>query len=285
MLGIEGTSIKKEIISLARDLPETYFRVAEKAAKLKDASNLYKEFVLNNVNEGVELKVVENLNFLIEHGNVTTYQWKYGEKPISVETPVIEFKEEEENDDGEIDFGDDNEVDFGDKVDFGDEVDFGDDEIDFGDSRAEIDFDGGEIDFDIEGVDTSCIVVEEGGMAGGVAKEEEALSILDNRRTRTIIIDELEELSGFLTQRLCETESESIKFSFGSGNQNHDPQTLRLMLSAVESLTSSLTEVRMQQLQMIRDSPEFANRLADTLKQKQKLKNKVNLLNAFLNLF
>ena len=112
-------------------------------------------------------------------------------------------------------------------------------------------------------------------MAGGVARDDEALSILDNRRTRTIIIDELEELAGFLTQRLCETESESIKFSIGSGNQNHDPQTLRHMLSTVDSLTSALTEVRMQQLQMIRDSPEFADRLADTLKQKHKLKHKV----------
>ena len=29
-------------------------------------------------------------------------------------------------------------------------------------------------------------------MAGGIARNDEALSILDNRRTRTIIVDELE---------------------------------------------------------------------------------------------
>ena len=147
--------------------------------------------------------MLENLQFLIEEGNVTTYQWKYGEKPISVEEPrwdvLLEDEDNVENDGG-IDFGDgndDGEIDFGGGDD--DAIDFGDDatvEIDFGDDGAEIDFAeadaGGGIDFDIDGVDTSAIVVEEGGMAGGVAREEEALSILDNRRTRTLILDELE---------------------------------------------------------------------------------------------
>lgn len=138
-------------------------------------------------------QVLENIKFLVEHGNVTTYQWKYGEKPISVEEPQLDIKDDDEENavDGEIDFGDGGEIDFG----GGDDIDFGGDEaeIDFGDSGAEIDFgDGGEIDFDIEGVDTSTIVVEEGGMAGGVARDDEALSLLDNRRTRTLILDELE---------------------------------------------------------------------------------------------
>ena len=44
----------------------------------------------------------------------------------------------------------------------------------------------------------------------------------------------MQELSGFLTQRLCETESENIKFSLGSGNQNHDPATLHTMISNVQ---------------------------------------------------
>ncbi len=33
-------------------------------------------------------------------------------------------------------------------------------------------------------MDTSAIVVEDGGMSGGVARDTEALSLLDNRRTR-----------------------------------------------------------------------------------------------------
>lgn len=281
-LGIEGSRLKSEIVLLARDLPSTYTEVASDSGQLKEACSLYQNFIKNNLDEGIELKVLENIKFLIEHGNVTTYEWKYGEKPISVEEPQLELNDdpdEEENaeDAGEIDFGDDGgEIDFG-----GDDIDFGGggDEIDFGDSGAEIDFGdaagGGEIDFDIEGVDTSTIVVEEGGMAGGVARDEEALSILDNRRTRTLILDELEELSGFLTQRLCETENESLQFSLGSGEQNQDPATLRSMVGLVEGLAGRLTEKKVQQLQMIRDSPAYADRLADTLNQKLKLKQKV----------
>merc|ERR1712106_1289027 len=217
-LGITGEgSIRKEIIGLAKGLPETYQTIAEEAKSLDEACQLYDAFVKSMLDEGVTEEVLGNLRFLIANGNATTYEWKYREKPISVEESDLVFEDEEgEEDGGEIDFGE-GEVDFG----VEEEIDFGGEEIDFGDSGAEIDFgdgevdfgEGGEIDFGSIDVDMSAIVVEEGGMAGGVAKEEEALTILDNRRTRSTIIDELEELAGFLAQRLVETTSSSAKFN------------------------------------------------------------------------
>jgi len=283
-LGVEGEKIKQEVLSLARGLPTTYHQISASAITLKDAVSEYQDFIQAQLEEE-NVKVVENLSFLILHGNTTTYQWKYGEKPISVEEPELDLDEKEvddDNDDGgttEIDFGDD--IDFGD----GDAIDFGDnndaaDEIDFG--EAEIDFGAGEdIDYgaglDMDSIDTSNIVVEEGGLAGGVARNDEALSILDNRRTRTIIVDELEELLGFLTQRLIETESNNMKIFISCGAQNTDPATLRTMINSVERLISSLTEVKIQQLQMIRDSPAYADRIVDNLKQKRRLKDKVEV--------
>ena len=210
---MEGEKIKQEVLALARGLPTTYQQISAIAITLKDAVSEYQGFIQAQLEEE-NVKVVENLSFLIQHGNTTTYQWKYGEKPIAVEEPELDLDEKEIDECGtaEIDFGDD--IDFGD----GDAIDFGDnndaaDEIDFG--EAEIDFGAGEdIDYgaglDMDSIDTSNIVVEEGGLAGGVARNDEALSILDNRRTRTIIVDELEELLGFLTQRLIETESNMI---------------------------------------------------------------------------
>ncbi len=188
---------------------------------------------------------MENLRFLIQHGDVTTYQWKYGEKPLSIEQPEVVFADEEKSATtataDEIDFGGDGEIDFGDDgtvpsatdddvIDFGDD---GTDAIDFGDSGTEE-----AIDFDIENVDTSAIVVEAGGLAGGVAREEEALTLLDNRRTRALLLDELEELAGFLGQRLVETESAGNKFSLsGAGSQQlQDADTLRQMLHSVEKI-------------------------------------------------
>ena len=277
-LGVEGEKIKQEVLSLARGLPATYDQISASAISLKDAVAEYQDFIQAQLEE--QVKVVENLSFLIQHGNTTTYQWKYGEKPISVEEPVLDFDEKDEDGETEeIDFGEDIDFGDGDAIDFGDSNEAAADEIDFGD-EAEIDFGAGdEIDYgaglDMDSIDTSNIVVEEGGLAGGVARDDEALSILDNRRTRTIIVDELEELLGFLTQRLVETESNSMKIFISCGAQNTDPATLRTMINSVERLISALTEVKIQQLQMIRDSPAYADRIVDNLKQKRRLKDKV----------
>ena len=270
-LGISGQgSIRKEVIDLAKGLPETYDNIAKDANSLMEACETYEMFVKKALGQDCKEEIIGNLKFLIENGNVTTYEWKYKEKPISIEENVLVFEDEEDDkeDNGdEIDFGDD-AIDFGD--DAGGEIDFGDDgsgEIDFGD--AEIDFgteNTGEIDFG--DVDISSIVVEEGGMAGGVAKDEEALCILDNRRTRALIPDELEELNGFLTQRLAEKSSSGAKYNLVSSEDDMDPQTLEKMIANVETVIAKLTATKMQQLQLIRGSPEVVNRLVDKLKGK-----------------
>ena len=270
-LGISGQgSIRKEVIDLAKGLPETYDNIAKDANSLMEACETYEMFVKKALGQDCKEEIIGNLKFLIENGNVTTYEWKYKEKPISIEENVLVFEDDEDDKEDcgdEIDFGDD-AIDFGD--DAGGEIDFGDDgngEIDFGD--AEIDFgteNTGEIDFG--DVDISSIVVEEGGMAGGVAKDEEALCILDNRRTRALILDELEELNGFLTQRLAEKSSSGAKYNLVSSEDDMDPQTLEKMIANVETVIDKLTATKMQQLQLIRGSPEVVNRLVDKLKGK-----------------
>jgi len=283
-IGIKGEKIKSEVISLAKDLPEVYEEISAGCSHLKEAVELYKSVVHANCDEGVEIKVLENLKFLIEHGNVTTYEWKYGEKPVSIEEPVMDFQDEEDEKSGgdQIDFGDGadgEEIDFGDN---GEEIDFGDGEgIDFGDSGAEIDFGdddvGGEgVVLELDDIDTSAIVVEDGGISGGVARDQEALSLLDNRRTRALIIDEMEELSAFLAQRLAEADNDKYDFvSAGGGSKTEDPNTLKKYAGSVDSLISKLTELKIQQLQTIRDSPSYAERLADSFKQKLRLQEQV----------
>jgi len=290
-IGIEGVKLKTEIMSLARHLPETYSSIAADARQLDPACILYQNFVQERTVDdevGPNLKVLETLRFLIEQGNVTTYEWKYGEKPLSVEEPLMQFDDDDAEMElvtnnaavDEIDFGEDNVIDFDEAEDNG--IDFGDDiddngEIDFGDTEiVEYPDNDDRIDFDIETIDTSSIVIEEAGLQGGVARDEEARSLLDNRRTRAIIIDDLEELAGFLQQRLVETESEHMKFTISAGgHQNHDPQTLKKMMALVDSVSCRLTEAKIQQLQTIRDSPVYADRVVETLKKKQKLKVKV----------
>lgn len=268
-LGISGEgSIKKEVIGLAKGLPELYDSLGEEARSLLESCNMYRTFVQSSLDSELTEELLGNLRFLAENGNVTTYQWKYREKPISVENAEIIFEEEDEDkvENDEIDFGDDQEIDFGDdqEIDFGDElgeIDYGDMEMVEGDSSDVIDF--GDVD-----VSSLGIVVEEGGLAGGVARDEEALSILDNRRTRTLILDELEELAAFLTQRLAEKSSSSSKFSLisASSQEESDEETLSARLQSVESLIGKLSEPRMLQLQLIRSSPQVVTRLVEKLK-------------------
>ena len=59
------------------------------------------------------------------------------------------------------------------------------------------------------------------GIQGGVARDDEALSLLDNRRTRTLILDELEELIGFLKQRIVENENTNMKFDMLTGRNKY----------------------------------------------------------------
>ena len=269
-LGISGQgSIRKEIIELAKNLPETYDSIAEDSKSLLEACKMYEKFIKRALDDNINEEIVGNLRFLIENGNVTTYEWKYKEQPISIEENQLVFEEEEEDNEDEIDFGDggDGEIDFGDdggeaEIDFGGddegEIDFGDTDIDFGTGEA------GDIDFG--DVDVSAIVVEEGGLSGGVAKDEEALRMLENRRTRSLILDELEELSGFLTQRLGEKSSSGAKYNLVSNEDDMDADTLKKMIAAVEKITSKLTESKMQQLQLIRGSPAVVDRLVDKLK-------------------
>ena len=56
-IGINGVKIKSEIISLAKDLPETYEKITEEAKGLDDAAELYQSTVQSRVDEGVEIKV------------------------------------------------------------------------------------------------------------------------------------------------------------------------------------------------------------------------------------
>jgi len=284
-LGLKGEqSLRREVIQLAANLPSVYEDITVRAKGLEEAANFYQEFINETFDEGLEEGVLDNLRYLIQTGNVTTYEWKYREKPITIEEVKFEVEEEPQENNTEIDFAEEidfdagGEIDFGDGgvIDFGDDggIDFGEGEIDFGDNNEEY-VGGEEIDFgDLETVD---IIVEDGGNSGGIARDEEALSILDNRRSRALIMDDLEELDGFLSQRLAEMEANAgSKFSFlesAKGAVGKDVVSNYLM--DVRALLSSLKDSGLMQLQLIRSSPAVVDRLVERLRAKESLIEKV----------
>ncbi|KAG7172176.1 CDK5 regulatory subunit-associated protein 3-like, partial [Homarus americanus] len=216
-IGIAGDKIKHELIDLLKTLPEEFSAVAEASKNLSSARQLYSDFLSFTVDE-TEPECLPLLKFIMEHGNVTTYEWLYGEAPCSIEEPQLDIVLTDETDktaDDQINFGDAGEtIDYGDtsgEIDFGTDLASGD--IDWGnltEGPEAIDWGIGAID-DIPTVD---IVVEESGIAGGVARDSEALTLLYHKKTRNQFIDELYELEGFLGQRLSELETEGSVFSF-----------------------------------------------------------------------
>lgn len=99
-------------------------------------------------------------------------------------------------------------------IDFGDEIDFNMADItvetggtEEGDQNPDTGVTGH--DSDSNGIDWTDVVIVDKPDAEGVAKGEDAMSLLDNPRTRTLFIDDLMELEAFLMQRLFELDSDS----------------------------------------------------------------------------
>ena len=166
-------------------------------------------------------------------------------------------------------------------------------EIDWGDLEIVDDINANvEIDWDnIDGIDRKDnlvdIVIEESGVEGGVARGAEALSILDNRKTRHLILDELHELEAFFSQRLAEIHTlERGKYSITGLSVNsdlvNDASSINEVLSNIRGLINNLTTGKIHHLQLIRSSPKYVDRLVDNLKQKMRFVDRCELKNVEL---
>lgn len=160
---------------------------------------------------------------LLEKGNTTTYEWIYGEPPLSISEPPLSTTfdssnlEEKKAEDIEnvvckclsdvrnpifgesvwklpkfqgIDFGD---IDLSGEIDFGGDIGLADGgEIDWGDGNIE-EVAPADIDYNVS-LEESGIVVEAAGHEGGHATGTEAYTILDNPTTRSEFINDLFEV-------------------------------------------------------------------------------------------
>ena len=123
------------------------------------------------------------------------------------------------------------------------DIDWGDLVIEESDT-AEIDWGVGNDD------DLSCqIVLEDSGTSGGVATGNEAFCVLDNKRLRNLVLDELNELAVFCKTRCIELSSASQEKNFvlndslislGDGNVDDWQSAHSEIYELIESLTGNL---------------------------------------------
>ncbi|XP_057669911.1 CDK5RAP3-like protein [Diorhabda carinulata] len=296
-LKIEGCNIKRELLKLLKDLPEIYQTATERIKLVEPAVELYNEFNKYLSAKKSNDNVLPVLEYLIKFGNTTTYEYIYGEQPIVIEetSPDIPLDSSPSESD-KIDFGD---IDFGDNVtkmnidiDNEDTIDFGDNgndqNIDWGTNNSEEGFEiVSHADLDIN-LEESGIVVEKTGLDGGVAKGEEALTILDNPKIQEQVINNLVELSAFITMRLYEMMNDTDMLATA---QMQEASTT-IQMQTIESITAlndyisvaleQLTNKRTQHLHNIKHSPKYVDILTANLNQKltniQKMKTNKKLL-------
>nr|CAI5827122.1 unnamed protein product [Callosobruchus analis] len=281
-LGIAGKNIKSELVAQLKDLPEMFLRITEKVKIIQPAIELYTEFNKYLLGKS-EVALLTALKFLVENGNTTTYEYTYGQKPVQIEefTPITELKTSESDnvDTNEIDFGGNDDIDFeintDNSIDFGDVGVNEDQNIDWGN------LDASEDDFEIvshEDVDVnleeSGIVVEKTGIDGGIARGEEALTILDNPKISSQIVNDLVEIHAFLKMRMYEMVNDTNLLAM---TQMQDAPTI-LQMQTVESVTvmndcvnvvlEQLMNKKLLYLLNIKHSPRYVDTLTESLKQK-----------------
>lgn len=291
-LGVKGENLREEFIQVLSHLPKLYGKSIKNIGALEDALDLYGTTTGQNKQQCLPIT-----RHLIEFGNTTVYQYIHKEAPLSVEEPAIKLNLSEEHsakasEDNEIDFGDDNggasSTISGEMIDFGelnieatggiDFSDAGSGDIDWGieSSPAEA---GVEINFDIP-IEEYGIVVEGAGMDGGVAKGDQAYTILDSPNYRERFTDELYELEAFLRMRLYElrqvnSASSNIMFSLMESISTHDEESIRKMLNNVEIILKEISHEHTRHLFQLKHSPKYADLLASKLKQMLKAVEKI----------
>uniref|UniRef100_A0A8C4IG63 CDK5 regulatory subunit associated protein 3 n=1 Tax=Dicentrarchus labrax TaxID=13489 RepID=A0A8C4IG63_DICLA len=242
--GITGENVARELQALVKDLPAVLEEVGKDAAKLEEQIQLYTAFT-NFVCEWSE-PVLPMLTFVQKRGNATFYEWRTGKVPTVIERPFVEDAPPDAVTEDTVGFS---------------VSDSGAGGIDWGDSEA--------APIEIEIVDAAVEM-------SGVAKGEDALSILENSQSRSQFIDELMELEVFLMQRVSEMGEEGDVVAMSqfqlapSVIQGQSREHIREMLSEVQDLLGRLTSLRMQHLFMIQASPRYVERVSEVLRQKLK---------------
>lgn len=246
---IQGDDIEKDLVQNLKELPKMFEKVTAGVPALRKAVNLYATFCGNK-------DILPLIQHIAKHGNTTVYQYIYGEAPLSVEEPPLNINMDSTPSAG-IDFG---EIDFGDAAAGDVQLEVGD--IDWGGievAAPEPVIPDEEIDFNIN-IEESGIVVEDAGCSGGIARNEEAFTILDSPKYQEQFIDELYELEAFLKMRLYEL-SNADKHQIMSLNAvenfaDHDAKTILEFLGLIQVVINASTNETLYHLHQIKHSPK-----------------------------
>lgn len=274
-LGIQGKNLKEEFLEKLKDLPEIYNQSIKNVGNLRDAVDFYNDFLQDSTHLPI-------LQHVINKGNTTVYEFLNKEAPLKIEENIIKLNIESEPEpeaNNEIDFGTSSDsttsaemIDFG-ECDLNSTITLETGDIDWGleENSAAPAVSSGEIDFNIP-LEEYGIVVEGMGMDGGIAKGDQAYTILDSPSYRAKFLDEIYELESFLKMRVFEVNqlesSGNMMFSLMDNLSTHDIKSIKKMLENIDLILGELSGERTRHLFQLKHSPKYADILANKLKQK-----------------
>ncbi|CAB3396694.1 unnamed protein product [Caenorhabditis bovis] len=263
-MGLVGKSLRAELLALAADLPTYFNEVVDDIKKLDQAREHYKQF-REYMHQGStpKSKILPSLTLLISGGSdVTAYEFKYGQKPDKVEKPNFDLllnadKDKNEKDD-EIDFGDD-------------DIDFGVDEV--GDSEINLD------------IDIDVVADDSGAVGEKIASGQDALSLLENAETQTVVKNELSELVAFLKMRLEDETRETGADVLIRGAEKRPAdiskitdKDLKVWIKQVEDIQAKLNNSQKVHLFKIRGSPQYVEQVVESLEKKRDMEGRYKRL-------
>ncbi|KAI1280738.1 CDK5 regulatory subunit-associated protein 3 [Halotydeus destructor] len=278
-LGIPGDDVRSELLELLTDFPKFANEVVADVSKLKPTCEFYQAF-LSFITSGEVDSSSPTLVYLFEKGNTTFYEFSKGEKPEVVEDfkldAVLSDSEAAASQEDNIDFGDDGDgIDFGEGTassgsasgSNGDFVHIDRTDLEIPDANVE------EISWDA-GPETTVVETSNNSK---IARGQDAYSLVEHSHTRSLIINELAELEGFLSQRLTEMQQESDFLSashFQSAPaliQLTNADAITQMLADVKKVLAYLTSDKMTLLYLLKDSPNYIDSAVQKFKRKTDL--------------
>ncbi|CAD6208976.1 GSCOCG00010788001-RA-CDS [Cotesia congregata] len=96
-LGITGQDIKKELAERIVVLPKIYDTIVKKCQALSNVITFYEAFASFTLGGKSDRGCVPIIQYVIEKGNTTTYEWIYGEVPDSIVELLLKVNLDRDN--------------------------------------------------------------------------------------------------------------------------------------------------------------------------------------------
>lgn len=256
--GIKGNNVGQELEEQFKGLAKVMDQIVDLSKNLKPATEHYRDFVSSTSKYDVT-KIVPALNYVIESGNTTVYQFKTGEPPNRVELTEKSVSSDNSN---------------------SSEIELVDDEIDFGDDPPSSESSSGFVH--VGKTEDSPIEMDESfTMKDGdsqnpacdtnndkVARGEEAKLVLEARKNRNQFYNNLHEIEAFYVELLgqltsSESGSSSIDTSESFKTRRFDTGEINDILVKTRAIIALMNQEKNKILFQMNDSPCFLENIKE----------------------